>query len=311
MAVLIWDLSSRLTEQRVRNEEGAKASREQTTDRIELHCGTDLSPTLLRRCLEDEIEAGDDAKRAERNLQSQKEVALFTRIMGYTGIAGIVVGFLSVVLVYFTLRETRRMASDTREIGEAQAQAYVTASKAEFRWGSPARDAPQVHIRFQNIGQTPVKWFQFRTHPMLFSLGGAGDAGLPQEWPSNDLLGDFSKKWSYVDGSTAGSTVSIRLLAKGITVRQLESARPTLGVANSHGLAIFGEVRYCTFFNDIYLSQFVFGLNWLRDFRGDRTVVEQDGADLTITTERPQKMSAFPFEMETYQLKCKNKRVDH
>ena len=97
-AVLIWDVSAMLTEQRIRYEEGAKAAREQAQERIELNCGADLTPALLRSCIENEIAAEEDANRAERNLEAQEEVALFTHVIGYTGIAGLLVGFLSIVL---------------------------------------------------------------------------------------------------------------------------------------------------------------------------------------------------------------------
>ncbi|WP_159099632.1 hypothetical protein [Alloyangia pacifica] len=299
MAVLIWDLSARLTEQRVRNEEGAKASREQTTERIELHCGANLSPTLLRRCLEDEIEAGEDAKRAERNLQSQEEVALFTRIMGYTGVAGSAVGLLSVFLVYFTLRETQRMARDTRQIGEAQAQAYVTASEAEFVWGGPFRTAPEILIFFENSGQTPVKWFQFRAFPMVYAHDSAGTDGFPKDWPSDADLGTFSNKWSNLGRSEKSRSVKMYLRQYGISAEDLATLRHVGSNVPTHGIAVFGEVRYCTFFGDVFTSQFVFGRRVLEEFVPD-TASAADGEEPLARRGRPQRMSAVAFDLKAY-----------
>lgn len=107
-SILIWDSSAILTEQRVRYEQAASAYADQAADRIERNCGADLDSSAMRRCIREEIEASEDSKRAERDLDAQEIMARFTRVMGYTGIIGLLVGIGSVWLIWGTLREMGR-----------------------------------------------------------------------------------------------------------------------------------------------------------------------------------------------------------
>jgi len=46
----------------------------------------------LRDCFNLQIEATSEHRRAEQDLDAQQQMALFTRVMGYTAIAGIGIG---------------------------------------------------------------------------------------------------------------------------------------------------------------------------------------------------------------------------
>ncbi len=150
-----WDTATVLTEQRVRNEQATQAYTEQTIQRIQNECGSDLDTLAVRSCLSEIIQADNDNSRAERDLNAQEVMARFTRIMGWVGVLGIFVGCGSIYLIWQTLRETQSMANDTREIGEAQVRAYIAASKAWITY-----DGQSSCLTFScstvNYGQSPA-----------------------------------------------------------------------------------------------------------------------------------------------------------
>lgn len=157
---LVWGFASQQTESRIRGEQSTDAHIEYAEDRIDEECLT-LDGMALRDCIHQEIEASRDHNRANQDLQAQQEMALFTKIMGATAVVGLVLGAGSVVLIFLTLSETQRMASDAREIGQAQVRAYMNlvVDGVEFR---PVQnpDGSNLIIRFmcsiRNTGQSPA-----------------------------------------------------------------------------------------------------------------------------------------------------------
>lgn len=86
--------------------------------------------------------------------------------------------------------------------------------------------------------------------------------------------------------------------------------RPKIGGGhpeeNTHGIVVYGELRYCTMFDEIYVSQFFFGLNTLWEFESEEPIVidEIQGDSGPIQMRRieeiPQKFSRFPVNMKMY-----------
>lgn len=117
VAVMIaWDWSSDLTEQIIRDEQGTQQHIEYAEDRIDEKC-LSLKPVALRDCIHQEIESARDHDRANQDLNAQQQMALFTKIMGYTAIAGLVLGAGSIALIFATLRE---MGNTNRIMREEQ-----------------------------------------------------------------------------------------------------------------------------------------------------------------------------------------------
>lgn len=171
-ALLIWDSSAILTEQRVRYDEAARSYADQAADRIERNCGANLGPSILRDCIRQEIEAAEDSKRAERDLDAQEAMARFTRVMGYTAIIGLVLGLGSIYLIWATLRETQRMAGITRDIGVSQVRAYLSVIAAEIVESPNDPDLLMCRIRVKNSGNSPARKISVTLATELWSSSG-------------------------------------------------------------------------------------------------------------------------------------------
>ena len=104
--LVVWDEATRLAQESLRDQSRAKAHIEYAEDRIDQNC-LSLEGMALRDCIHQEIQSAQDHYRSESDLDAQQAMARFTRIMGYTGIAGLFLGVASVGLILATLWETR------------------------------------------------------------------------------------------------------------------------------------------------------------------------------------------------------------
>lgn len=159
---LLWHESARLAEQKIRDEQRAQAHIEYAEDRIDENC-LSLVGVPLRDCIHEEIQAAQDHSRAEGDLDAQQVMARFTRIMGYTGIAGVVLGGVSVVLILMTLWETsagvRVMRSEQRPWVDIL---KPNVKKARFGAGSGEID---LLFPLENTGQSPAQNVQVVVTP--------------------------------------------------------------------------------------------------------------------------------------------------
>jgi hypothetical protein len=165
---IVWDFSAGLTEQRLRGLQSSNAHIEYAEDRIDERCLA-LKVVVLRDCIQQEIEAAKDHARANQDLEAQRTMAQFTKIMGMTAIAGVFLGIGSIVLIYLTLSETQRMATETTRIGEAQVRAYmVTTSINAATIFSVNGSVKQIgfKVSLENTGQSPAT-----IHKMNLAMG--------------------------------------------------------------------------------------------------------------------------------------------
>lgn len=197
---LLWDSAVFLTKQQLRYHEAAQRHAQEADERIQQECSPDLAFIALLGCLRQEIETAEDSKRSERDLDAQEVMARFTRLVGYTGLLGILLGLGSVWLIWGTLRETQRMAKDTREIGEAQVRAYVriVGGSVRLEYGQPGMTDPSIRpiitISVKNYGQSPAQWFRWSASvryypPMHGKFQGSLDFA-PTSWGKDIGPGD-------------------------------------------------------------------------------------------------------------------------
>ncbi len=83
-------------------------------------------------------------------------MARFTRIMGWTGLIGLAIGGGSVYLIWQTFRETQRMASDTRDIGERQVRAYISTENTIIN-DLEVGKIPYITFILKNSGASPAR----------------------------------------------------------------------------------------------------------------------------------------------------------
>jgi hypothetical protein len=123
-------------------------------------------------------------QREIEDLQAQQDMALWAKAMFWAAFASVILTFVGICLIAWTLYYTRRAADAavaavdkakstlevTRDIGSRQLRAYVGTSRVYFRDFTPDRPISVV-VEIQNFGQTPAYnyhtnlWLEVRPHP--------------------------------------------------------------------------------------------------------------------------------------------------
>ncbi|MEP3052502.1 hypothetical protein [Ascidiaceihabitans sp.] len=155
LTVVVWDLATQQAEQRIRAEQSAKNHIQYAEDRIDKEC-LGLEPVSMRNCIHQEIEAARDHDRANQDLKAQENMAFFTKVMGYTAVMGLVLGIVSIGVIFATLRE---MASTNMIMREEQ-RPWLVIDKAPFDvLGKMYRSTPnsELSLTVTNKGKLPAK----------------------------------------------------------------------------------------------------------------------------------------------------------
>lgn len=274
-------------------------------------------------------EAADARARSEREAEEREKHDLIaqqgmheatdamnraTQDMARYALISTVTVILGTALLFWTLLLTRQAncaaqtaVNVTREIGRDQARAYVEVDSAFFYWGSEAGRFPDIKISVRNHGATPAKWFQVRTDYMVYSHSGGADA--PAAFENLPMLGEFGRRWNGIGQDAKGQTAAGPQIRDWQEIAQCRRESPRVNFFppdNSHGLVVFGEVRYCTIFNEVFVSQFYFGLGSLEPYKSEEPVeidrVETPHGTQTVRERKeiPQRLSRFPISLELY-----------
>jgi hypothetical protein len=154
---LVWIESASLAEQRIRGEQSTQSHIEYANDRIDKKCLT-LNGEALRDCIQQEIESARDHDRANNDLNAQQQMALFTKVMGYTAVAGLVLGAVSIAVIFATLREmgntNRIMREDQRPWLVIKDESIPFKALAKMYRGNPL---PNLTLRVTNKGRLPAR----------------------------------------------------------------------------------------------------------------------------------------------------------
>ncbi len=117
---------------------------------------TEIIPTTERiDCEYRAKEGGKASRRAIRDLEAQKVMALWTRYMGLAAIIGTAVGVIGIGLVFVTFYEARKANRIARESNERQLRAYLAVDDASIGL-HPEEGEIVLQIRLKNCGQTPA-----------------------------------------------------------------------------------------------------------------------------------------------------------
>lgn len=131
------------------------------------------------------------------DLAAQQEMALWAKWMFGTSVASVLLSGAALVALFVSLRQTRTVIQDTREIGEAQTRAFIVVKSAECSiYNAGSHKDPIDRIQFNIIakvcGQSPaqdveVKW----CIKALFSSAKPEDGfSSPSEYKGGFVPGD-------------------------------------------------------------------------------------------------------------------------
>ncbi len=230
------------------------------------------------------------------DLVAQESMARATNVIAWATIVSVMTAMIGVWLLISNLSLTRKTNQD-------QARAYVHAESVEFLWRSVGHTNPRIVVFVRNCGQTPAKWYRVRLKHIVF------DQDKSVRWPESvDKVefGEFSRSWNAI--STGSDDLSTPFDFTDAEIPGIQSARNTALTYSGKSFAVFGEIEYCTFFGEVFLSQFCFGTHDLRSYRGDApekitlTPDEMPGmVNETRRKEHPIKLSRWPIDARTYE----------
>lgn len=161
-----------------------------------------------------------------------------------------------------------------KETGRDQMRAYVDVGDVTFYWGSESRDKPSFHLALVNHGQTPAKWFEVRQGFLVFEH--AKESPVPPSFDDFALPEKFGDRWHGLSpGGPDGKTTSGPKIIHPDILKECWRREPgAWGIPpdNTHGIIVYGEIRYCTIFDEIYRSQFIFGAGTLEAYKVDEII---------------------------------------
>lgn len=149
-----------------RDEVAAREHYEATKDRTLAAC-VDTEPTALRECVVKAAEAAQSQSEARQDLYAQQDMSKWAFLMMIISGLTFLATLLGIVCIRDTLIETRRAVKSaddavkvTREIGQAQVRAYISASNASISMVDTGEI--RIHYTLTNTGQSPARNVTFR-----------------------------------------------------------------------------------------------------------------------------------------------------
>lgn len=212
-----------------------------------------------------------------------------------------VFSIVAALLLFGTLIATQRMAKDTRTIGQDQSRAYIHADKAHFFWGGSRNQNPRVEIWIRNTGQTPAKWYEIKAKECVFAHNGEDSDAEP--WRKTHLPDQFDGPWNAVPADSKGRKATFYFNSDEQVAEINKASRDEPGIAiPTHGFCVVGEVRYETFFGEIFTSQFVFGRSVLPPYKLKETRTRKV-KDITVNEniEEPVPLVRFSGNIKAYE----------
>lgn len=179
---LAWDFSAEHTEIRVKKTDIGANFLLPSQDQLDQACG-DYKSRELQLCIQRLVEKRREFLVSEWDLDAQQQMAFFTRLMGYTAIAGIVIGFGSAILIYATLRATQQMTSDSQAVGNAQSRAWLSidCSLAPHSISESTQGRRGIYLnalpKLQNHGRSPATNVSFHADVKILN----SESGTPDE----------------------------------------------------------------------------------------------------------------------------------
>lgn len=158
------------------------------------------------------------------------------------------------ILLIWTLFLTRAASASaqeavnvTREIGRDQSRAYVHIKDAELTWGGPKAESPNIRITVENTGQTPARWFEVVSHVVIEPLDEKGRVVRAIKFSEIDFSDRTPVRWPSLQGQrTCGHIIAAdQELIRG-------------AYQKSVAVTIFGIVRYKTFFDEVFETEFCY-----------------------------------------------------
>lgn len=217
---------------------------EYSEDYIERSCAGKTGKELTD-CAAEGVTRSREYRIVEEGLAVQERMTTFA---GWTLLIGLFSSLAAVVGAYFvwmTLAATRETSKDAN-------RAYLQVDAAEIILGHKAKGAhPRLTLHVRNSGNTPAVWFEIKC---MYSIGQGVmhavtklDIGEGREY----LQTLPATRWNGLSGNSELTVNAPRHIDDTFAMMETDRKNPTL-------VRIFGSVKYKTFFDEEYVSEFFF-----------------------------------------------------
>lgn len=218
-----------------------------------------------------------------------------------TAVASAGIAFLSLVLMlgsiillwrankaaFGAVSAGRDAVTATREIGKAQAQAYVHVEKAELLWGSDSSPEPRFILTVINTGMTPARWFECEATAFTRELDGERKLSGKMLFSDIDYTAVNKTRWNALGAGKETTLPAGRDKSPEI----IDAYRN-----DNKAINIAGVLRYETFFGDIFESEFWFVVGPQHRYRRETT----SSPGIITYREIPAVMRKAAGNMETF-----------
>lgn len=207
-------------------------------------------------CLSERIRGAQENYRGENDLAAQRTMAMWTAAIGIVAIVGIPLTFGGILLLYGTLRETRR-------IGQAQVRAYISLSSVTLY---PFGQRRSLSLDFANIGQSPARWVEVESNARALDIPENG--WVFERDVEIDLTGR-KQRW-YVSGDQKHFGFSCHPKVIGGAEDDDDAIAGLIREAVSENklLVLQGMLRWETVFGEVFETAFLFW-QWPKAAKGE------------------------------------------
>lgn len=189
------------------------------------------------------VAGGADAAMQAADLIAQQQMACWAGYAVGATLLSVALSAIALVGLFLSLRQTAKSISHTRDLGQAQARAYVHAVKAQHLWtntGGPYT----VLLHVENVGATPAR---------VFEVGGEIKKVRVGQVSRNVATRPYRMKaWSALGSKQPATTVRLDVSEFS------EVAREFANRVDDHVIVVLGTIRYQDVFDKWFQTDFAF-----------------------------------------------------
>jgi len=169
---------------------------------------------------------------------------------------GTVLLIATLVLTYRASKSAQAAVEVTRKIGEAQTRAYVHAKGAKIK-STYDGTFEKIILTVENVGETPAKWF---------SVGVEFRFGEDTQITKHAEISVVDRVWGPIAPNTP-LTVNTTLPDEQRMNKVGANFEAIIKGQSSNIGYILGRIRYCTIYDEIFATEFIFAY---RQHNGDK-----------------------------------------
>jgi len=230
----------------------SNAYNDRSDEQIKGDCIASATVESAIKCVTEQKNRTNQANQEHRtnhDLTAQRAMAKYAWWMIVVTFGTLLTAAAGIYYLRDTLKETRR-------IGETQTRAYVHAKDAEIK-STYDGTFDKIILTVENVGETPAKWF---------SVGVEFRFGEDTEITKHAEISVVDRVWGPIAPNTP-LTVNTTLPDEQRMNEVAANFEAIIKGQSSNIGYILGRIRYCTIYDEIFATEFIFAY---RQHNGDK-----------------------------------------